>query len=272
MLHIINPQRCDPSTCKSPVSWSSLSWVGWAGEVQGTKKARASVQAALVAPGVFHSERRRSGRRALARCRRSQPECPPASGSTLLPSARHRAPQPLGGRRRAAGARSHAQRASPGPMAALDGTPEGLAAAAATREALARKRSVAAADAEPSGKKKTVNRPPPTCTHEVARPEGFKDGSIKLSAAAHGEALGGRDPLRCAALRCAAAANMQPAAASAGRPSFPAAHCPHGPLPPPQAPWTSPSSRARWRSSTPSRSTPSSRPRSPAWCVHTCSI
>ncbi len=70
---------------------------------------------------------------------------------------------------------------------------EGLAAAAATREAVAAKKrhleetsklQVAAAAAP---KKPHLNRPPPACSHEVAIPEGFDPCSIThLDEATHG--------------------------------------------------------------------------------------
>ena len=62
----------------------------------------------------------------------------------------------------------------------MEGTKEGLAIAAATREAASKKRHADDESAPPSQpaaevKKPAVtgNRPPPTCTHEVAVPEGF---------------------------------------------------------------------------------------------------
>jgi hypothetical protein len=66
----------------------------------------------------------------------------------------------------------------------MEGTEAGLAAAAATRETLSRKRKALSAEA-PKGKK--VTRPPPTCTHEVARPEGWQDASLELDESIHGE-------------------------------------------------------------------------------------
>ncbi|KAI7838418.1 hypothetical protein COHA_007790 [Chlorella ohadii] len=61
--------------------------------------------------------------------------------------------------------------------AALDGTPEGLAAAAAAREALKqKKRSLEqqqAATSAAAAKKPAGERPPPSCTHEVAVPPDF---------------------------------------------------------------------------------------------------
>ncbi|PRW61094.1 superkiller viralicidic activity 2-like 2 isoform A [Chlorella sorokiniana] len=61
---------------------------------------------------------------------------------------------------------------------ALDGTPEGLAAAAAAREALKQKKrsleAVAAPSAAPAAAKKPAGeRLPPSCTHEVAVPPDF---------------------------------------------------------------------------------------------------
>lgn len=84
-------------------------------------------------------------------------------------------------------------------------SPEGMAAAAAVREA-ARKRSQAVAvkqekqekqengpaagpiKSEPDAKRQQGpgGRPPPTCSHEVAVPEGFDEASITLDPAVHG--------------------------------------------------------------------------------------
>ena len=69
----------------------------------------------------------------------------------------------------------------------MDGTDEGLAVAAATREALRKRLAAAAPDAlhvassaaEPQTKKarQDVTRLPPPCTHEVALPDGFDPSS-----------------------------------------------------------------------------------------------
>jgi ATP-dependent RNA helicase DOB1 len=75
-------------------------------------------------------------------------------------------------------------------------SPEGLAAAAVTRETVAaKKRQLSEAQSktlESEAKKTTptkrphLNRPPPACSHEVALPEGFDPSSIKLDSANHG--------------------------------------------------------------------------------------
>ena len=75
---------------------------------------------------------------------------------------------------------------------------EGLAIAAATREAVAAKKrhleqlaKEAEADKKPSlsaaSKKPHLNRPPPACSHEVAIPEGFDPSKITLDEAMHGK-------------------------------------------------------------------------------------
>ncbi|KIY97436.1 hypothetical protein MNEG_10525, partial [Monoraphidium neglectum] len=67
----------------------------------------------------------------------------------------------------------------------MEATPEGLAVAAATRELLGKKRKAAQdAPEEPQSSKK-LSRPPPTCTHEVARPEGFDDATVDLDEKTH---------------------------------------------------------------------------------------
>lgn len=69
----------------------------------------------------------------------------------------------------------------------MDGTAEGLAAAAATREALKQRKACVQEAAEGAEGAKRGARPPPTCTHEVARPEGFEEESIDLEAGMYGE-------------------------------------------------------------------------------------
>ncbi|GIL80546.1 hypothetical protein Vretimale_16031 [Volvox reticuliferus] len=77
-------------------------------------------------------------------------------------------------------------------------SPEGLAAAAATRQA-ARKRqpdsaqdvrdgaNLGVSDVQPAKRQQgTGGRPPSTCTHEVALPEGFDESSLKLNMEIHG--------------------------------------------------------------------------------------
>ncbi|GBF91342.1 hypothetical protein Rsub_03662 [Raphidocelis subcapitata] len=67
----------------------------------------------------------------------------------------------------------------------MDGTPEGLQAAASTREVLTKKRkALEQGGAEPSASKKST-RPPPTCAHEVARPEGWEEPK-ELDESVHG--------------------------------------------------------------------------------------
>jgi hypothetical protein len=76
----------------------------------------------------------------------------------------------------------------------MEATPEGLAVAAATREAAKKKRVAeeAAADKKPEPKKPHLNRPPPTATHEVAVPKGFDPNIIELDPEVYGaEAEGG---------------------------------------------------------------------------------
>lgn len=68
----------------------------------------------------------------------------------------------------------------------MEATPEGLAAAAATREVLNKKRKAKQEVTELQSSKK-VARQPPTCTHEVARPEGFKEDATELEEAVHGK-------------------------------------------------------------------------------------
>lgn len=72
---------------------------------------------------------------------------------------------------------------------------EGLAAAAATRSAIAaKKRQLEQLEATVKEetkkpvplKKPHLNRPPPACTHEVAVPEGFDPANIKLDESLHG--------------------------------------------------------------------------------------
>ncbi|GFR46999.1 hypothetical protein Agub_g8682, partial [Astrephomene gubernaculifera] len=74
-------------------------------------------------------------------------------------------------------------------------SPEGLAAAAATRQAARKRQTDGKADAngspaqaEPATKRQQGlgGRPPATCTHEVAIPEGFDESSIKLDPEVHG--------------------------------------------------------------------------------------
>ena len=74
---------------------------------------------------------------------------------------------------------------------------EGLAIAAATRDAIAAKKrhleelaKQAEIDKKPGSnavKKPHLNRPPPVCSHEVAIPEGFDPSKITLDEAMHGE-------------------------------------------------------------------------------------
>ncbi len=76
-------------------------------------------------------------------------------------------------------------------MAAIDGTPEGLAAAAAVREAAQKKRHAEAgqgpaADLAPAAKKLLFSRPPPSCTHEVAIPASYDPSAVKFEEALHG--------------------------------------------------------------------------------------
>ncbi|KAL6759568.1 HUA enhancer 2 [Haematococcus lacustris] len=69
-------------------------------------------------------------------------------------------------------------------------SPEGLAVAAATREAAQKRKpekSPAPADARPAAKKaSSLPRIRPPCTHEVALPNGFDINSIQLDPAIHG--------------------------------------------------------------------------------------
>lgn len=107
--------------------------------------------------------------------------------------------------------------------AAMELSPEGMAAAAAVREA-ARKRSQAVAvkqekqekqengpaagpiKSEPDAKRQQGpgGRPPPTCSHEVAVPEGFDEASITLDPAVHGGRRGGARACACVHLVCVA--------------------------------------------------------------------
>jgi len=68
----------------------------------------------------------------------------------------------------------------------MEATAEGLAAAAATREVLAAKKRTAQQDAQPASSKK-ARAPVKTCSHEVARPEGWKDECLELDETVHGE-------------------------------------------------------------------------------------
>lgn len=108
---------------------------------------------------------------------------------------------------------------------------EGLRAAAATREALqeACKKRKEAPGGQPA---KRPSRPPPTCSHEVARPEGFKDDSIDLDEAVHGEDRGSSGCMRRRRAANAARAARSAGAACAPRACAPlakrrAAHRPH---------------------------------------------
>ena len=70
----------------------------------------------------------------------------------------------------------------------MEETPEGLAAAAATREALKRKRASEdgqKAQEPPPLKKPT--RPAPSCNHEVMLPDGYDESSKALDPAVYGE-------------------------------------------------------------------------------------
>ena len=62
----------------------------------------------------------------------------------------------------------------------MEETPEGLAAAAATREAIKRKRQEDGSGSQEAPTAKKGTRPPPNCSHEVQLPEGFDAGSIDL--------------------------------------------------------------------------------------------
>ena len=97
-------------------------------------------------------------------------------------------------------------------------TAEGLAAAAATREVLkeaCKKRKAAPADSQTPGKK--IARRPPTCTHDVERPEGFKDDSLSLDETIYGERGATNAPhsnVQSNARMCCAAAAAAAAAAA----------------------------------------------------------
>jgi hypothetical protein len=62
----------------------------------------------------------------------------------------------------------------------MEQTPEGLAAAAATREAIKRKRQEETQPEQDAPEPKKTSRPPPTCSHEVMLPEGFDASTIDL--------------------------------------------------------------------------------------------
>ena len=77
---------------------------------------------------------------------------------------------------------------------------EGLAIAAATREAVAAKKRhleqlakekesavTVSSDKPAAAKKPHLNRPPPVCSHEVAIPEGFDPSKITLDQTMHGK-------------------------------------------------------------------------------------
>lgn len=70
----------------------------------------------------------------------------------------------------------------------MEETPEGLANAAAVRQAAKRKREELAnlkteLDAPPAKKRE---RPPPVLRHEVSTPEGFEETSLNLDPKLHG--------------------------------------------------------------------------------------
>ncbi len=73
----------------------------------------------------------------------------------------------------------------------MEQTPEGLAVAAATREAIKRKRQEEAQPAQDAPAPKKTSRPPPTCLHEVMLPEGFDASTINLDPQVFGAWLDG---------------------------------------------------------------------------------
>ena len=73
----------------------------------------------------------------------------------------------------------------------MEETPEGLANAAAVRQAAKRKREElsnleAELDAPPA---KRRERPPPVLRHEVSTPEGFEEASLDLDPKVHGKKI-----------------------------------------------------------------------------------
>ena len=162
----------------------------------------------------------------------------------------------------------------------MEQTQEGLAAAAATRDAAraqSKKRQRAAAQvgnpaswradelrqAHPADiicpcpfqsapVAKRISVQPPSCTHQVAIPEGYLD-----------QALAALDPALHGGLRCPYKGREAPAS----RPCSPAPGVQLAPGAPPQARWRTPAGRGPWPSSTPSPSTHSRARPSPAWCV-----
>lgn len=82
-------------------------------------------------------------------------------------------------------------------MAALEETPEGLAAAAHTREQLKTKKRQLEAAAKAAGAPppKRLAPPPSTCTHEVSVPDGYQPGEQEqqLDPATYGELESARE-------------------------------------------------------------------------------
>ncbi len=70
----------------------------------------------------------------------------------------------------------------------MEATPEGMAAAQATREAAKRKRAEVAAEQQ---SRKQAFRPTPSCTHEVALPDESYDVDANkgLDSQVHGECM-----------------------------------------------------------------------------------